>query len=76
MDLVTGSMSSISRLMAKVDLLSYVNATSYPVTAGFRFNIKEVEMGTRRPLVLQMMHNENAKQPVCRFQVRPCHAQA
>ncbi|CAI5974423.1 unnamed protein product [Closterium sp. NIES-65] len=35
---------------------------------GFRFNIREVEMGTRRPLILQMMHRPDALQPLCRLQ--------
>lgn len=36
---------------------------------GFRFNIREVEMGTRRPLILQMVHDPSALEPRCRFQV-------
>lgn len=36
---------------------------------GFRFNVREVEMGTRRPLVLQMVHDPTALEPKCRFQV-------
>lgn len=36
---------------------------------GFRFNVREVEMGTRRPLVLQMVHDLTALEPRCRFQV-------
>lgn len=36
---------------------------------GFRFNVREVEMGTRRPLVLQMAHDPTALEPRCRFQV-------
>ncbi|PSR95692.1 Dynamin-related protein like [Actinidia chinensis var. chinensis] len=35
---------------------------------GFRFNIREVEMGTRRPLILQMVHEPGALEPRCRFQ--------
>lgn len=35
---------------------------------GFRFNIREVEMGTRRPLMLQMVHDPSALEPRCRFQ--------
>ncbi|XP_072955811.1 dynamin-related protein 5A isoform X2 [Typha angustifolia] len=35
---------------------------------GFRFNVREVEMGTRRPLVLQMVHDATALEPRCRFQ--------
>ncbi|PIA36634.1 hypothetical protein AQUCO_03300082v1 [Aquilegia coerulea] len=35
---------------------------------GFRFNIREVEMGTRRPLILQMVHDQSAFEPRCRFQ--------
>eukprot|EP00959_Pyramimonas_sp_CCMP1952_P338381 7086427-Pyramimonas_sp.AAC.2 len=30
---------------------------------GFRFNIREVEMGTRRPLMLQMVHDPTAQEP-------------
>lgn len=36
---------------------------------GFRFNVREVEMGTRRPLMLQMIHDPNALEPRCRLQV-------
>lgn len=36
---------------------------------GFRFNVREVEMGTRRPLILQMVNDSNALEPRCRFQV-------
>lgn len=36
---------------------------------GFRFNVREVEMGTRRPLILQMVHDSSAFEPRCRFQV-------
>ncbi|KAM7277538.1 hypothetical protein ACFE04_004672 [Oxalis oulophora] len=35
---------------------------------GFRFNVREVEMGTRRPLILQMIHDPTALEPRCRFQ--------
>ncbi|KAJ8616607.1 hypothetical protein MRB53_035979 [Persea americana] len=35
---------------------------------GFRFNVREVEMGTRRPLILQMVHDASASDPRCRFQ--------
>ncbi|KAJ1256516.1 hypothetical protein BS78_K008700 [Paspalum vaginatum] len=35
---------------------------------GFRFNVREVEMGTRRPLTLQMVHDPTALEPRCRFQ--------
>ncbi|KAL3848628.1 hypothetical protein ACJIZ3_010510 [Penstemon smallii] len=35
---------------------------------GFRFNVREVEMGTRRPLILQMVHDTTALDPRCRFQ--------
>ncbi|TMW82626.1 hypothetical protein EJD97_005502 [Solanum chilense] len=35
---------------------------------GFRFNVREVEMGTRRPLILQMVHDQSALEPRCRFQ--------
>ncbi|XP_016648479.1 PREDICTED: dynamin-related protein 5A isoform X1 [Prunus mume] len=35
---------------------------------GFRFNVREVEMGTRRPLILQMVHDATALEPRCRFQ--------
>ncbi|CAN1235953.1 Dynamin-related protein 5A [Linum grandiflorum] len=35
---------------------------------GFRFNVREVEMGTRRPLILQMVHDPTALEPRCRFQ--------
>ncbi|XP_059283457.1 dynamin-related protein 5A [Lycium ferocissimum] len=35
---------------------------------GFRFNVREVEMGTRRPLIMQMVHDPTALEPRCRFQ--------
>ncbi|CAH8382543.1 unnamed protein product [Eruca vesicaria subsp. sativa] len=35
---------------------------------GFRFNVREVEMGTRRPLILQMVHDVSALEPRCRLQ--------
>jgi hypothetical protein len=34
----------------------------------FRFNVREVEMGTRRPLIVQMVHDPAAMQPRCRLQ--------
>jgi len=37
---------------------------------GFWFNLREVEMGTRRPLVLQMVHDPTAHDPRCRFKVK------
>ncbi|XP_010273938.1 PREDICTED: dynamin-related protein 5A-like [Nelumbo nucifera] len=35
---------------------------------GFRFNVREVEMGTRRPLIIQMLHDPSAVEPRCRLQ--------
>lgn len=35
---------------------------------GFRFNVREVEMGTRRPLIVQMVHDPSAEAPRCRLQ--------
>ncbi|KAK1416779.1 hypothetical protein QVD17_25895 [Tagetes erecta] len=35
---------------------------------GFQFNVREVEMGTCRPLILQMVHDPTALDPRCRFQ--------
>jgi Dynamin family len=35
---------------------------------GFRFNVREVEMGTRRPLIVQMVHDPEAEAPKCRLQ--------
>mmetsp|Transcript_4509 Transcript_4509/g.12314 ORF Transcript_4509/g.12314 Transcript_4509/m.12314 type:complete len:775 (-) Transcript_4509:922-3246(-) len=35
---------------------------------GFRFNVREVEMGTRRPLIVQMYHDPTAHEPRCRLQ--------
>lgn len=35
---------------------------------GFRFNVREVEMGTRRPLIVQMVHDPAAESPKCRLQ--------
>lgn len=43
---------------------------------GFRFNVREVEMGTRRPLILQMVHDPSALDPRCRFQVNPLDFQS
>jgi hypothetical protein len=34
----------------------------------FRFNIAAVEMGTRRPLIVQMVHDPAALEPRCRLQ--------
>jgi len=36
---------------------------------GSRFNVREVEMGSRRPLILQMVYDPSALEPRCRFQV-------
>lgn len=33
----------------------------------FRFNVREVEMGTRRPLIVQMVHDPTALEPRCRW---------
>ncbi|GMH41703.1 hypothetical protein BSKO_09613 [Bryopsis sp. KO-2023] len=35
---------------------------------GFRFNVREVEIGTRRPLIVQMVHDPSATEPRCRLQ--------
>ncbi|PSC67591.1 dynamin-related GTPase [Micractinium conductrix] len=35
---------------------------------GFRFNITSSEMGTRRPLIVQMVHEPTAPEPRCRLQ--------
>lgn len=35
---------------------------------GFRFNICSSEMGTRRPLIVQMLHDAAATEPRCRLQ--------
>ncbi|GAQ92749.1 Vacuolar sorting protein VPS1 [Klebsormidium nitens] len=35
---------------------------------GFRFNVREVEMGTRRPLMVQMTHDPTALEPRCALQ--------
>lgn len=35
---------------------------------GFRFNITMSEMGTRRPLIVQMVHDPTAKEPRCCLQ--------
>ena len=34
----------------------------------FRFNVKDVEMGTRRPLIVQMVHAPDFDEPQCRLQ--------
>ncbi|TYH63422.1 hypothetical protein ES332_D07G191500v1 [Gossypium tomentosum] len=36
---------------------------------GFRFNVREIEMGTRRPLILQMVHYRSVLEPRYRFQM-------
>ncbi|MBA0817845.1 hypothetical protein Gohar_021418 [Gossypium harknessii] len=35
---------------------------------GFRFSVREIEMGARRPLILQMVHDPSVLEPCCRFQ--------
>ncbi|MFQ6669871.1 hypothetical protein Gotur_034954, partial [Gossypium turneri] len=35
---------------------------------GLRFNVREIEMGTRQPLILQMVHYRSALEPRCHFQ--------
>lgn len=35
---------------------------------GFRFNLTATEMGTRRPLIVQMVHDPTALEPRCRLQ--------
>ncbi|TYG45259.1 hypothetical protein ES288_D11G159500v1, partial [Gossypium darwinii] len=35
---------------------------------GLRFNVHEIEMGTRQPLILQMVHYRSTLEPRCRFQ--------
>ncbi|EIE25943.1 hypothetical protein COCSUDRAFT_35468 [Coccomyxa subellipsoidea C-169] len=35
---------------------------------GFKFNVREVEMGTRRPLICLMVHDPTAETPRCRLQ--------
>ncbi|KAG4152684.1 hypothetical protein ERO13_D04G137250v2 [Gossypium hirsutum] len=35
---------------------------------GFRFNVREIEMGTQQPFLLQMVHYRSALEPRCRFQ--------
>lgn len=35
---------------------------------GFKFNVREVEMGTRRPLLVQMQHDPDALEPKISFQ--------
>lgn len=39
-----------------------------PPPTGFRFNITSSEMGTRRPLIVQMVHDPSALEPRCRLQ--------
>ena len=34
----------------------------------FRFNVREVEIGTRRPLIVQMIHEPSRSEPRCRLQ--------
>lgn len=41
---------------------------SLPLIQQFRFNITSSEMGTRRPLIVQMVHDPSALEPRCRLQ--------
>lgn len=45
-----------------------MHCLSYVLFMQFRFNVREVEMGTRRPLIVQMVHDPTAKEPRCRLQ--------
>ncbi|EGG18151.1 dynamin like protein [Cavenderia fasciculata] len=39
---------------------------------GFQFNIVESNIGTRRPLIIQMINNQSKQEPSCRFK-KECH---
>lgn len=58
--------------MLKIAYLLSCVVTSLPTAlvplAQFRFNVREVEMGTRRPLIVQMVHDASAAEPRCRLQ--------
>eukprot|EP00967_Tisochrysis_lutea_P008807 scaffold10558_cov21-Tisochrysis_lutea.AAC.1 len=55
--------------MTPVSLLQPFHHCTGPAMQ-FRFNVREVEMGTRRPLIVQMYHDPTAHEPRCRLQAR------
>lgn len=34
---------------------------------GFQFNIVDTQMGTKRPLIIQMINDQEKREPYCRF---------
>ncbi|KAE9447992.1 hypothetical protein C3L33_20119, partial [Rhododendron williamsianum] len=51
------------------EIVAFGKSSLLQALLGFWFNVREVEMGTRRPLILQMVHDPTALEPLCRFQV-------
>lgn len=40
---------------------------------GFQFNTIDTQIGTRRPLVLQMINDESLETPQCKFLTEDCN---
>lgn len=57
----------IKTLLATRSLHSQFSVCFCQAFLGFRFNVREVEMGTRRPLVVQMLNNPKHIEPLCSF---------
>lgn len=53
---------------AAAPLLQCATFLCAPRPLQFRFNITSSEMGTRRPLIVQMVHDPSALEPRCRLQ--------
>ncbi|KAI8567217.1 hypothetical protein RHMOL_Rhmol02G0103700 [Rhododendron molle] len=51
------------------EIVAFGKTSLLEALLGFRLNVREVEMGTRRPLILQMVHDPTALDSWCRFQV-------
>ncbi|KAG5516375.1 hypothetical protein RHGRI_037181 [Rhododendron griersonianum] len=54
-------------------IVAFGKSLLFEALPGFRFNVREVEMGTRRPLILPMVHDPTALEPQCRFQSLNSH---
>ncbi|XP_044954908.1 uncharacterized protein LOC123405178 [Hordeum vulgare subsp. vulgare] len=66
--------SLLTHLVAEVAEAAGEDGAAEPEATAWVANLLRaplrVEMGTRRPLVLQMVHDPTALDPRCRFQVR------
>ncbi|MBA0877225.1 hypothetical protein Goshw_021571 [Gossypium schwendimanii] len=62
-----GEKLPISKIVA-LDGQSDGKSSLLEALLGFHFNVCEIEMGTRRPLILQMVHDPSALEPHYRFQ--------